>query len=113
MPNVWVDTAALKIIAQLIYESSPPHQAPSDLIECDYSNHLKVMQALVQRYPKTMVWGSDTPYHSYMTRRLQGEGYYQEFRLKGTYEQEKAALDALSPAEREQIGSNTLQFIFG
>jgi predicted TIM-barrel fold metal-dependent hydrolase len=113
MPNVWVDTSALKIQLQLAHENSPIMTAPPDRFECDCSDHLKVMQALVQRYPKTIVWGSDAPAHSYITRRLQGEGYYHEFRLKGTYEQEKAALDVLSSEERHQIGLNTLQFIFG
>ena len=113
MPNVWVDTAALKIMVQLIRQSDPPIVAPSDLVDCDYTDHLSVMQTLVQRYAKTIVWGSDAPYHSYITRRLQGEGYYYEFRLKGTYEQEKAALDVLTPGERQQISLNTVQYIFG
>ena len=113
MPNVWVDTSALKIQVQLAHENSPVMALPPDRLECDCSDHLKVMQALVQRYPKTIVWGSDAPAHSYITRRLQGEGHYYEFRLKGTYEQEKAALDILSAVERQQVGVNTLQFIFG
>ena len=113
MPNVWVDTAALKIQVQLAYENSSIMSSPPDRLECDYSDHLKVMQALVQQYPKTIVWGSDTPYHSFITRRFQGEGHYYEFRLKGTYEQEKAALDVLSPEERQQTGLNALDFIFG
>jgi predicted TIM-barrel fold metal-dependent hydrolase len=112
-PNVWVDTAALKIMVQLIRANDPPILALSDRLECDYQDHLKVMQMLVQRYPQTIVWGSDTPYHSYITRRLQGDGYYYEFRLKGTYEQEKAALDILSPEERRQLATNALDFIFG
>ena len=113
MPNVWVDTAALKIQVQLVAEKSSLIHAPSELLDIDYSDYLKVMQALVQRYPKTIVWGSDAPYHSYITRRLQAEGHYYEFRLKGTFEQEKAALDVLSAGERHQLALNALQFIFG
>jgi hypothetical protein len=86
---------------------------PPDRLECDCSDHLKVMQALVERYPETIVWGSDTPYHSYITRRLQADGYYREFRLKGTYEQEKAEFDVLSSEQRHQLGLNAIQFIFG
>jgi predicted TIM-barrel fold metal-dependent hydrolase len=113
MPNVWVDTSALKIQVELAHGGSPITPKPADRIECDCSNHLKVMQALVQRYPQTIIWGSDAPYHSYITKRLQAEGYYFEFRLKGTYEQEKAAWDVLSPDERRQVALNTLQFVFG
>lgn len=113
MPNVWVDTSALKIQVQLVYENSPIMPGLADRVGCDYSDHLSVMKTLVQRYPKTIIWGSDAPYHSYITRRLQAEGYYFEFRLKGTYEEEKAALDVLSPEERRQTGLNALKFIFG
>jgi hypothetical protein len=113
MPNVWVDTSALKIQVDLARENNPVMALPPDRLECDCSDHLKVMQALVERYPETIVWGSDTPYHSYITRRLQADGYYREFRLKGTYEQEKAAFDVLSPEQRHQLGLNAIQFIFG
>ena len=113
LPNVWVDTSALKIQVQLAYENSPVMAARPDRIECDCSDHLKVMQALVERYPRTIVWGSDAPYHSYIAHRLQADGYYYDFRLKGTYEQEKAALDVLLPEQREQLGLNALQFVFG
>jgi predicted TIM-barrel fold metal-dependent hydrolase len=113
LPNVWVDTAALKIQVELAYQGSPLMPGPADRVACDCSDHLKVMKALVARYPQTIIWGSDAPYHSYMTRRLQAEGCYHEFKLKGTYEQERAALDVLTPGERDQLGTNTLDFIFG
>ena len=113
MPNVWVDTSALKIQVELAYMDSPLMTLPPDRFECDLSDHVKVMQALVARFPKTIVWGSDSPYHSYITRRLQGEGVYAEFRLKGTYEQEKAALDALTDEQRTQNNANALAFLFG
>ena len=113
MPNVWVDTSALKIQVQLAHENSPIMAGLADRLGSDYSNHLAVMKTLVERYPETIIWGSDAPYHSYITRRVQAEGYYFEFRLKGTYEEEKAALDALSPDERQRVGLNALQFIFG
>jgi predicted TIM-barrel fold metal-dependent hydrolase len=112
-PNVWVDTSALKIQVDLAHQNSHIMALPPDRLECDCSDHLKVMQALVERFPKTIVWGSDAPYHSYCARRLQAEGQYYEFRLKGTYEQEKAAWDAVTPDQRHQLGLNTAEFIFG
>ncbi len=113
LPNVWVDTSALKIQVELAYQNSPLMALPPDRFDWDYSDHVKVMQALVERFPRTIIWGSDAPYHSYITRRLQGEGVYAEFRLKGTYEQEKAALDALTPAQQVQNNANALAFLFG
>jgi len=108
LPNTWVDPAALKIQVDLFRA-----EKSADMLDLDYSDHTRVFQALVERYPTTMLWASDSPYHSYITRRLQGEGVYREFRLKGTYEQEKAALDALSPAQRAQVSENTVRFLFG
>jgi len=109
LPNVFVDTAALKIQVELFRgEWNSP-----DLLDLDYSDYIRVFQELVERYPTTMLWGSDAPYHSYITRRHQGFGVYREFRLKGTFEEEKAALDALSPAQRDQINANTVRFLFG
>jgi len=111
LPNVWVDTAALKIQVELVRENSQ-YRTP-EMVDLDYSDHTRVIQELVERFPRTIVWGSDAPYHSYITRRLQGEGVYSDFCLKGTYEQEKAALDALSPEQRRQINLSTIQFLFG
>lgn len=113
MGNVWVDTAALKIQVQLAYENSPLMAMPPDRFPCDCCDHIQVMAALVQSYPTKIVWGSDAPYHSYIVRRLQAEGTFIDFRLKGTYEDEKAALDALSPASQAQVHDNTIKFIFG
>ena len=113
LPNVWVDTSALKIQVELAYQDSPLMALPPDRIACDFSNHLEVMRALVERFPGTIIWGTDSPYHSYITRRLQGEGVYAEFRLKGTYEQEVEALAALTPAQQAQNNANALAFLFG
>ena len=113
LPNVWVDTAALKIQVQLAYEESPLMALPEDRLPCDCSDHIQVMRELMRRFPATMLWGSDAPYHSYIVRRLQAEGTYTDFRLKGTYEDEKAALDALSPKARAQLRANAIRFIFG
>ena len=113
LPNVWVDTSALKIQVELAYQDSPLMALPPDRFACDFSNHVEVMQALVERFPGTIIWGTDSPYHSYITRRLQGEGVYAEFRLKGTYEQEVAALAALAPAAQAQNNANALAFLFG
>lgn len=108
LPNTYVDTAALKIQVELFRAEKSP-----DMLDLDYSDHTRVFQELVERYPTTMLWASDSPYHSYITRRLQGEGVYRDFRLKGTYEQEKAALDALTPTQRERVNKNAIAFLFG
>ncbi len=112
--NVWVDTSALKIQVEAAFRGESFMAAPGARFGWDYSNHLAVMKSLVERFPDTILWGSDSPYYSYISRRLQAEGSFYEFRLKGTYEQEKAALDALSPGQKLRVCSeNTAAFLFG
>ena len=113
-PNVWVDTGAMKIQVELAEAESPIVAARSERIDADYSDHRAVMRTLVERYPSTIVWGSDTPAYSYIVRRQQAEGQFEDFRLKATYEDEKAALDALSADARARVSNtNTLDFLFG
>jgi len=114
LPNVWVDTSALKIQVQAAGEGQEFMARPGERFDWDYADHLSVMKSLVERFPDTILWGSDSPCYSYIVRRLQGPGSFHEFRLKGTYEQEKAALDALAPELRRKVASaNTAAFLFG
>jgi len=113
-PNVWVDTSALKIQVQLAHENHPIMAPPSERFDWNYADHRQVMRELVCQFPDTIIWGTDSPAYSYIARRLQGADQYTEFRLKATYEDEKAALDALDAAARERACStNTSAFLFG
>ena len=114
LPNVWVDTAALKIQVQCAHEGNPLMPAAGDRLDTDYSDHRRVMRALAERYPDRILWGTDAPAYAYICRRLQAKGVYAEFRLKARYEDEVAALRALPPRlQRKVAGANTLDFIFG
>jgi predicted TIM-barrel fold metal-dependent hydrolase len=114
MSNVWVDTSALKIQVQATHENQEFMAPPGERFDWDYSDHRSVMRSLVERFPETIVWGSDSPAYTYISRRLQGEGTYFEFRLQGTYEDEKAALDALPEDLKNRAGTeNAIDFLFG
>ncbi|MDK1031891.1 MAG: amidohydrolase family protein [Planctomycetia bacterium] len=115
MPNVWVDTAAIKIQVELVGTDAGRTMPVSELIEGDYSDHTGMMLRVCERFPETIVWGSDSPCYSYICDRKQGAGgEVKEFRLKGTYEDEIAALNCLPPHLKEKVSSlNTLDFIFG
>ncbi len=113
LPNVWVDTAALKIQVELAHMESPIMAPPGERFDTDYSDHKRVMRDLADAFPDTLIWGSDSPAYSYICDRVQG-GRVVEFRLKGTYEQEVDALNALDAATRRRVSStNTLAFVFG
>ena len=108
LPNMYVDTAALKIQVELFRADKARGDAWSaQMLDLDYDDHTRLFQQLVERYPTTLLWASDSPYHSYITRRLQGEGVYREFRLKGTYEEEMAALDAACPTRNSGRSTRT------
>lgn len=114
-PNVWVDTAALKIQVQVIRQEAGKTIPTSDLVAADYLDHRQVMNVLCRKYPGTMIWGTDSPYYAFMCRRKQGfHGEVREFSLKGTYEDEIAALNALPEDLRLRVSNtNTLDFVFG
>lgn len=116
MENVWVDTSALKIQVQLGHESNPIMTTGPDRLDADFSDHRRVMRALVDAYPQTILWGSDSPAYSYIVRRRQGEGPedFEDFRLKATHEDEVAALEMLSDDQRRAVtNTNTLKCLFG
>ena len=114
LPNAWVDTAALKIQVQMVHEDSPLMPPPDERIDTNYANHIEVMASLIRAYPDTIVWGTDSPWYSFISRRMQAPGVYSEFRLKATYEDEKAALDALGSDARERACvTNSIAFLFG
>ena len=102
-PNVWVDTSALKIQVQAAFEGQSFMAPPGQRFDWDYSDHTVVMQRLMEKFPRTIVWGSDSPAYTYIVRRRQGRDSWLDVQLKGTYEEEKAALDAL-PARCPRAG---------
>ena len=113
-PNVWFDTAALKIQVQMAYEDSPLVPPASARFDADYSDHKAVMVALTEQFPDTIIWGTDSPAYSYICRRRQAEDSFAEFRLKAAYEDEKEALDALPQSLRvKACNVNSIAFLFG
>jgi len=113
-PNVWVDTAAIKIQVDLARRETGRGLRREKLWDVDYSDHLAVFSSLCEAFPRTMIWGTDAPAYSYICRRKAGAGAYREFALKGTYEDEIRALDSLEADLRARVGSaNALDFVFG
>lgn len=113
MPNVWVDTSALKVQVDMAQDNNLIVASEDKRIPADFSDYKKVMLCLMEQFPETIIWGSDSPAYTYICQRKQGGGIA-EFRLRGSYEQEKAGLDALPENLRQKAGNlNTLNFLFG
>lgn len=115
LPNVWIDTAALKIQVQMVHDRYPLVQPfLTEVVKANYANHGEVLRTLVEMFPNRIVWGSDSPAYAYICRRKQAEGVFAEFRLKGCYEDEVVALRSLPrPLQMEIAGRNSLAFLFG
>lgn len=114
-PNVWVDTAAMKIQVDVANEMVEQKLIKSsDLIDADFNDYREVMKTICQMYPDTIIWGTDSPAYVYHCMRQQGKGLSQEFALKGTYGNELEALNSLSATQRTKVSNaNTLEFLFG
>jgi len=111
--NVWVDTAAMKIQVD-VFRSDLVKFKPEDRFPADYSDYRKVVKALVERFPATMVWGTDSPAYAYITDRKTFDGSITKFRLKGTYEDEINGLRYLTHEQQTKIAQvNALDFLFG
>jgi predicted TIM-barrel fold metal-dependent hydrolase len=113
-PNVWVDTAAMKIQVECVRPEIGAALPASEFLDADYSDYRDVMRVLCERFPDTVIWGTDSPAYSWICRRKQAEGVWKEFRLKAAYADEVAALACLKPELRGRVGgANALDFIFG
>ena len=93
LPNTWFDCSAHCIhcdgaVADLPYIAPRPRRFDSD-----FTNPARVIADLAAAYPAKFIWGSDSPYYSYVAM-LGGE----RIALISTYEREVAALRA-QPAE--------------
>lgn len=112
-PNVWVDTAALKIQVESVRPLVGPLLPPEELF-CPLDDFRMVMATLCNTYPDTILWGTDAPAYAYICRRQDAAGAWKVFNLKGRYEDEVEALRYL-PAEMQMrvANTNTLQFLFG
>ena len=113
-PNVWVDTAALKIQVDAMRPIIGAALPRAEFVDADYADYRQVLHTLGALYPDTIIWGTDSPAYSWICRRFQGANIYQEFNLKGQYADEVAALTALPAALRDRVGGgNARDFLFG
>ena len=112
--NVWFDTSALTIQCRLAVDNSPVVASEASRFPSDYRDPRRVLCDLVQAYPDTILWGTDSPCYAYICRRAQADGVQECFRLKATYEEEVAALRSLDAAGIQRTANrNTVKFLFG
>jgi predicted TIM-barrel fold metal-dependent hydrolase len=114
LPNCFVDTSAFKIHCDLAVMDSPTVASGNERFEADYSSPADVMRRLSEAYPETMIWGSDTPYHYFMQKYMDGSGKLVDHRLHARYDDEIRILKSLPEKQLKNISNlNTQRYLFG
>lgn len=104
LPNTWFDCSAHCIHCDGALEDLPYIAERKRRFDTDYSDPARVIADLAAAYPSKFMWGSDSPYYSYVamlgSRRIA---------LISTYAREVAALMAQPPAVLERIADRNIR----
>ena len=77
-----------------------PNVAPPERrFDADYSDPAAVLLALAEAYPTKFIWGSDTPFQSYVDHTMA---------LRSTYAEETACLKVLPPELHQAVTCDNL-----
>ena len=106
LPNVYVDTAALKIQVEL-FRTHEGRRQTCRIWRLQRSR--RVFQELVERYPTTMLWASDSPYHSYITRRAPGRRGLPRVPAEGHLRAGEGRAGRAVARPRAQVNANTVR----
>jgi len=104
LPNTWFDCSAHRIHCDSAVGDLPFVAAPERRFPADYRDPTAVLHALAEAYPTKLMWGSDSPFQSYVAKH---DG--RVVSLVSTYEQETACLHALPERLRQAAGCNNLR----
>jgi len=89
LPNTWFDCSAHRIHCESVIKGMPNVAPAARRFAADYRDPPAVLRALCEAYPTKLIWGSDTPFQSYVD---------QQYSLRSTYAEETACIHAL-PAD--------------
>ena len=99
LPNTWFDCSAHRIHCESVVHGWPNVAPAARRFPADYTNPTAVMQALAAAYPTKFIWGSDSPFQSYVDK---------DYSLRSTYAEEVACLNALSPKLKQAVAHDNL-----
>ncbi|MBP9913976.1 MAG: amidohydrolase family protein, partial [Opitutaceae bacterium] len=94
LPNTWFDCSAHRIHCESVTLGLPNIAPKPRRFDADYRDPTAVMQALAAAYPTKFIWGSDTPFQSYVDK---------DYSLRSTYAEEVACLNALPDQLRTAV----------
>ena len=109
LPNTWLDCSAHRIHCESVLKGYPNVALPERRFATDYNDPTQVLHDLNAAYPGRLMWGSDSPFYSWISNK--GEN---PMSLKSSYTEETNALFGLDDEIVSQIaGTNTLKFLYG
>ena len=107
LPNAWFDCSAHRIHCMGAAADMSFIAAPARRFAAEYRDPEAVLAALAEAYPHKLVWGSDTPFQSFVAKEADGL-----ISLRSTYAEEIACVRALSSEHQRRVAhENTLAFL--
>ncbi len=107
LENTWFDCSAHRIHCDLALKDSPAVATPKNRFPANYSDPAEVLYRLWESYPDKLIWGSDSPYYSWVAK----SGALPT-RCLSSYDEEWNCVSALPEPAQEQIcKTNTLNWL--
>lgn len=114
MENVWVDSAAMSIGCDLVVQKSKVYESGTAKVPSNYRRPPVVFKELAERFPNTLMWGTDDPAHTWVSNIRYGRGKIERLELWGSMEREKELLKYVRGDLRRKVAcENALKFIEG
>ena len=114
LDNCYVDFSAFIIHCKLAKQNSPSVAAQKHRFVANYNKPRSVMKKLAEAYPKTMLWGSDTPFNYWIQKYYTADGKLVEDRLDCGYREEMGLVNNLPKSIKTNITyKNNLRYLFG
>ena len=107
LANCWFDVSAHGIHCDLALQDSPAVAVPERRFTSDFTRPDVVLRDLTLAYPHKVLWGSDSPYYTFVA---ESDGV--NFALLSTFERETGFVQALPPELMELAGwSNPIAWL--
>jgi predicted TIM-barrel fold metal-dependent hydrolase len=104
LPNTWFDCSAHCIHCEGAVADLPFIAPRARRFDTDYTDPARVIADLAAAYPEKFMWGSDSPFYSYVA--MLGD---KRLALVSTYAKEVAALKAQAAAVVERIANRNIR----
>ena len=103
LPNAWFDCSAHRIHCEGVVRGLGYVAPAARRFAADYTNPTSVLRSLAEAYPTKLIWGSDTPFQSYVAHI---DGTFVS--LRSTYSEEAACVHALPDKLKSAVAQDNL-----